>query len=298
MTGTTTRPTARATPGVTAAPLPRLSDAEFEHIRSFVRDRSAIVLDDTKQYLVQTRLVDVLRAADLPSFAALVDELRRRPHGTLAGEVVEAMTTNETSFFRDAHPFDAVTEHLVPALLERRASASLTVWCAACSSGQEPYSLAIALTERHPDLVRTGRVRIIATDVSPTMVERCRQGRFSTLEVNRGLPARHLVRHFEQHGRDWVASPDLRRLVDVRELNLTGAWTGVPRCEMVWLRNVLIYFSAQTKAQILGRLRREVLVPGGHLFLGASETTLHVDNEYVRREIGRSICYQTPEGPR
>jgi chemotaxis protein methyltransferase CheR len=293
-----TRTPTRVALGTTGSAPPSLSDAEFDHIRSLVRDRSAIVLDDTKQYLVQTRLVNVLRAAELPSFAGLVDELRRRPHGKLADEVVEAMTTNETSFFRDVHPFDAVTEHLVPALLQQRASASLTVWCAACSSGQEPYSLAIALTERHPELVRTGRVRIIATDISPAMVERCRAGRFTALEVNRGLPARHLVRHFRQDGRDWVVRPEVRRLVEARELNLTGSWSAVPRCEMVWLRNVLIYFSGQTKAEILGRVRREVLVPGGHLFLGASETTLHVDDQYVRREIGRSICYQTPEGPR
>jgi chemotaxis protein methyltransferase CheR len=290
MTGTTTR----ATPA-TGPALPRLSDAEFDHIRALVRDRSAIVLDDTKQYLVQTRLVNVLRSAELPSFASLVDELRRRPHGKIADDVVEAMTTNETSFFRDVHPFEAVTEHVVPALLAKRASATLTIWCGACSSGQEPYSLAIALAERHPDLVRTGRVRILATDLSPAMVERCRAGRFSALEVNRGLPAKHLVRHFEQNGRDWVVRPQLRRLVEARELNLTGSWVGVPRCELVWLRNVLIYFSAETKAAILRRVRREVLVPGGHLFLGASETTLHVDDTYVRRELGRSICYQTPE---
>jgi chemotaxis protein methyltransferase CheR len=291
MTGTT----ARTAPARIGAPPPRLSDAEFEHIRTLVRDRSAIVLDDNKQYLVQTRLVNVLRDADLSTFAGLVDELRRRPHGKLASDVVEAMTTNETSFFRDTHPFDAVTQHLVPHLTTRP-GATLTIWCGACSSGQEPYSLAIALTERHPTLVRAGRVRIVATDLSPAMVERCRAGRFSTLEVNRGLPARHLVRHFEQDGRDWVVRPELRTLVEARELNLTGAWTGIPRCDIVWLRNVLIYFSADTKAQILSRVRREVLLPGGYLFLGASETTLNVDETYIRRDVGRSICYQTPEG--
>jgi chemotaxis protein methyltransferase CheR len=293
MTGTAARPTATRTIG---APLPRLSDAEFNQIRALVRDRSAIVLDDSKQYLVQTRLVNVLRDASLPTFAGLCEELRRRPHGKIASDVVEAMTTNETSFFRDTHPFDAVAELLAPAITSARPGATLTIWCGACASGQEPYSLAIALTERHPTLVRSGRVRILATDLAPTMVERTRAGRYSTLEVNRGLPARHLVRHFEQDGRDWVVRPELRSLIETRELNLTGSWIGVPRCDIVWLRNVLIYFSAETKAQILSRVRREVLTPGGHLFLGASETTLNVDETYVRREVGRTFCYQIPEG--
>jgi chemotaxis protein methyltransferase CheR len=295
MTGTSAR---TAPSRLIGAPLPRLSDAEFDYIRALVRDRSSIVLDDSKHYLVQTRLVNILRDSELETFAGLVAELRRRPHGKITGDVVEAMTTNETSFFRDAHPFDAVTEELAPAITSARPGATLTIWCGACSSGQEPYSLAIALAERHPMLVRAGRVRILATDLAPSMVERCRAGRFSALEVNRGLPARHLVRHFEQDGREWVVRPELRKLVEAREVNLTGSWTGIPRCDIVWLRNVLIYFSPETKAQILGRVRREVLAPGGHLFLGASETTLNVDETYLRREVGRSICYQTPEVPR
>jgi chemotaxis protein methyltransferase CheR len=279
--------------------LPRLADHEFEYLRTFVRDRSAIVLDDSKQYLVQTRLVPVLRDAGLPSFSALVSSLRTHPRGPLATVVIEAMTTNETSFFRDSHPFDAVTDHLVPELVSAKPGATIDIWCAACSSGQEPYSLAIALSEKHPALVRSRRVRIHATDIAPTMVERTRAGRFSPLEVNRGLPARHLVRYFEQDGRDWVVRAELRSMISTGVLNLTsGAWTGVPRCDLVWLRNVLIYFAPETKSAVLAKVRREVLRPGGHLFLGSSETTLHVDDNFVRREVGRSICYQIPKGSR
>jgi chemotaxis protein methyltransferase CheR len=288
-------PTPRTDTPRVGGPLPRLSDAEFDFIRTLVRDRSAIVLDDSKKYLVQTRLVNVLRDLELNTFARLVDELRRRPYGQVAIDTVEAMTTNETSFFRDTHPFETVVDQLVPELIAQRSGAAITIWCGACSSGQEPYSLAIALIEKHPTLVRSGRVRIVATDLAPSMVARCREGRFSALEVNRGLPARHLVRHFEQAGRDWVVRPELRSMVDARELNLTGAWTGIPRSDIVWLRNVLIYFSPETKAAILRKVRREVLKPRGHLFLGASETTLNVDDVYVRRELGRSICYQAPE---
>jgi chemotaxis protein methyltransferase CheR len=285
------------TPPTRSSSAPALADHEFHHIRAFVRDRSAIVLEDGKQYLVQTRLASLLRDLELSSFGALVAEIRRSPSGRVAAAVVDAMTTNETSFFRDSHPFDAVVDHLVPEIVAHRASTPISIWCAACSSGQEPYSLAIALSERHPSLVRSGQVRIVATDLSPAMVQRCRDGRYSALEVNRGLPAKHLVRHFEQSGRDWVVRPELRAMVQVRELNLNDPWTGIPRCDIVWLRNVLIYFAPATKTAILGRIRREVLRPGGHLFLGASETTLNVDNNFVRREVGRSICYQTSQKP-
>jgi chemotaxis protein methyltransferase CheR len=247
------------------------------------------VLDDSKQYLVQTRLVSVLRAAELPTFAGLVAELRRRPHGQIAADVVEAMTTNETSFFRDVHPFDAVADHLAPAITARRPGATLTIWCGACSSGQEPYSLAIALAEHHPTLVRSGRVRILATDIAPAMVARCHavgSPRWRSTGPP-GAPPRPLVRA----GRSRLSSArNYERSSPHAQLN-SPARTGVLRCDIVWLRNVLIYFCADTKAQILARIRREVLPPGGHLFR-ASETTLNVDDLYAR-EIGRSIRYQT-----
>lgn len=148
------------------------------------------------------------------------------------------------------------------------------------------------MLDKFPDLMVTRRLRIVATDLSPTMVQRTAAGRFSQLEVNRGMPARLLVKNFSQDGRDWVASKELRGVIDAKPLNLIEAWNGVPRCDVVFLRNVLIYFDTTTKRQILEKIRKEVLKPGGHLFLGSSETTLNIDAGYKRVEFGKSICYQ------
>lgn len=269
--------------------------AEFTYIRRVLEERAAIVLDDDKEYLVRSRLRPLLREAGLPTITALVTSLRRDPGSELTDRVVDAMTTNETSFFRDIHPFEALAAEIVPGLLaERPADSPLTIWSAACSSGQEPYSVAITLLERVPEL-DAGRIRIVATDLSPTMVERCRAGRYSQLEINRGMPARLLVRYFEQDGAEWVVRPEVRALVQAHRMNLTDPWDVVPRCDVVLLRNVLIYFSHDTRREILRRVRTQVLAPGGHLLLGAGETTLNLDDAWLRRTIGSATCYQAPE---
>jgi chemotaxis protein methyltransferase CheR len=176
------------------------------------------------------------------------------------------------------------------AALPNSNSGPITIWCAASSSGQEPLSVAMAIQEKLPHIAP--RVRITATDLSPTMVERCREGRFSQLEVNRGLPARYLVRYFEQDGATWVARPEIRSMIDARVTNLAEPLAGIPRCDLVMIRNVLIYFSMTTKADILGRVRRDVLKPGGVLMLGSSETTHNIDDQYERVEFGRASCYR------
>ena len=257
-------------------------------MRALLLSRAAIGLDEGKGYLVESRLAPIVREDGLSSIGELVDLLRRRPRSPLEGRVVDAMTTNETSFFRDVHPFDALPA--IIADLPGGATGPLTIWCAACSSGQEPYSIAMTIHEKLPHLA--SRVRILGTDLSPTMVERCRAGRFSQLEVNRGLPARLLVRYFDQDGTDWVAKPALRSMIDARVGNLAEPLLGVPRCDLVMLRNVLIYFSVDTKAEILGRIRTGVLKPGGVLVLGSSETTHNIDNAYERQEYGRATCYR------
>jgi chemotaxis protein methyltransferase CheR len=286
-TSATAAPSAFSTSGSAAT---TLSDADLTFVRELVLARSAIVLDEGKGYLVESRFAPLVRDEGLGSIGELVDQLRRRPHSPLEARVVDAMTTNETSFFRDVHPFDALP--LIIRDLPGAASTfgPITIWCAACSSGQEPYSVAMTIHEKMPELA--SRVRILATDLSPTMVERCRAGRFSQLEVNRGLPARLLVRHFEQQGADWVARPELRSMIDARVGNLAQPLLGTPRCDLVMLRNVLIYFSMETKAEILGRIRTDVLKPGGMLMLGSSETTHNIDNTFERVEYGRGSCYK------
>lgn len=287
---TSSRPT---TPAIRSGD--ELSAADVRFLRSLVLERSAIVLDESKQYLLSSRLDPIVRKEQLGSIGDLVNGLRLAPRGRLEGLVIEAMTTNETSFFRDLHPFAALTDSVIPEIVAQRgAAAGLTIWCAACSSGQEPYSVAIAISEKFPELVMNGRLRIVATDLAPNMVERTKSGRFSQLEVNRGLPVKLLMRHFQQEGTEWLATRQLRQMMDVRVMNLIGQWPAMPKCDIVFLRNVLIYFNPETKRQILERIRGHVLRPGGHLFLGSSETTINIDNAWNRRTVGRSISYEAP----
>ena len=274
-----------------------LNVADVMFLRTLVLERSAIVLDESKHYLLASRLDPVVRKEKLTSIADLVNQLRRAPRGRLENLVIEAMTTNETSFFRDSHPFLALTDSIIPAILaDRGAAAGLTIWCGASSSGQEPYSIAISVADKFPELLQAGRLRIVATDISPAMVERTKAGRFTQLEVNRGLPARQLIRFFQQDGNEWVANRELRSSIDARMLNLIAPWPNMPKCDIVFLRNVLIYFNPETKRSILERIRRDVLRPGGQLFLGSSETTLNIDNVWIRNSVGRSISYIAPGG--
>lgn len=201
------------------------------------------------------------------------------------------MTTNETSFFRDIHPFAALERHLLPELITRRsAQRRLSIWSAACSSGQEPYTVAMILADRFAQL-RDWDVRILATDISTEMLERARTGRYSQLEMNRGLPAVRLVRHFTRAGTGWEASAALRAAVEFRQLNLVEPWPAMASMDVVLLRNVLIYFSVATKREVLARLRR-VLRPDGFLILGGAETTLGLDEHFERLQTGTGSCYR------
>ncbi len=210
-------------------------------------------------------------------------------------DVAEA--TNEPSFFRDLHTFRALTEYVIPELVSARgAAAGLTIWCPACAGGQEPYSVALAVTEAFPELVRNSRLRVLATDLSPSLVDRTRAGRFTQREVNLGLPVRHLLRHFQQDGTDWVASRQLRQVIDARPLDLLGFWPAVPRCDVVFLRDALTSLNRDTQRTILDRIRRDVLRPGGHLFLGPNET-ITSDEGWTRRIVGRALSYASLPAP-
>lgn len=266
-----------------------LDQADFDLFARIVAQDSAIVLERGKEYLVSARLTPVAARAGLPDLAALADRLRTRPSDPVRANVVEAMTTNETSFFRDLHPFDALAQHVIPAVTsESRPDRTLNVWAAACSSGQEPYSIAMTALEAMPPGWQT---RITATDLSPAMVERTRAGRFTQLEVGRGLSAHRLVTHFQRVGTEWEASPALRSMILARTLNLAAPLPLMPRFDVVFLRNVLIYFDVPTKAAVLAAVRG-VLRPGGHLFLGAAETTLGLDAGFQRVALGRAMAYQ------
>lgn len=269
-----------------------LSEVDVHYVRELVHERAAIVLDESKTYLIESRLESLVRRHGLGSLTDLVHQVRGDRSGALQDLLVDAMTTNETTFFRDVHPWTALEETILPELLRRRAAErTLTVWSAGCSSGQEPYSLAMLLRDRFPQVVADWDVRIIATDLSSEMLTRAAAGVFTQLEVNRGLPASMLVRHFHREGVMWQIDDELRNMVEFRRLNLCDPWPYLPLVDVVLLRNVLIYFGLEAKRQILGRVR-EVLRPGGTLLLGSAETTLNIDDRFARLPLGGVTVYQ------
>ncbi len=272
-----------------------MGSREFDFVRDLVRSESAIVLDTGKEYLVESRLLPLARAAghsDVTSYVADV-ALRRQPR--LLTAVVEALTTNETSWFRDNDPFTALRTTVLPTLAKTRPRKAIRIWCAACSSGQEPYSVAMSVLDS--PLLANWDVTIVATDLSDEMVQRGRAGEYSQLEVNRGLPASLLVRHFERDGLNWRISPELRSKVEFRQLNLLRPYSLMGKFDIVFMRNVLIYFDLETKRDILRRVR-QVTAPDGYLFLGGAEMTRGVDDGWEREPTGRSALYRIREEDR
>ena len=273
-----------------ATTVPSISDAEFQYVRDLVHEAAAIVIDPTKRYLIESRLGPLARAEGL-DLSQLIAGAQRDPRSRHHHDIVEAMTTNETSWYRDVHPFEALKTTVLPALIERRRTErSLTIWSAACSTGQEPYTIAMVLRDEFPELA-SWNVRIVATDLSRVAVARAQEGRYSQLEVNRGLPARQLAAHFVREGASWSVNPALRSMVQFDTANLIGSWPSMPQVDIVMLRNVMIYFDVDTKRRILDRLRG-VMRPDGYLFLGNAETTLNLDDRYVRVEPSRAGCHQ------
>jgi chemotaxis protein methyltransferase CheR len=239
--------------------------------------------------LLEQRLEALVRDAGFASVSQLVQQSRTGAP-KVDTQIIEAMTTHETLFFRDLYPFEILRRVLLPALIAARArTRSLTIWSAACSSGQEPYSIAILLMEHFPELAEWP-VRIIATDISDKVLSRAREGRFQQMEVNRGLPAPLLLKYFDRVAMDWQIKPALRKLVDFRKLNLLDNW-GPMRPDIVFLRNVLIYFDVNDKRAILTRLR-QAIAPDGALFLGTAETTLMVDDAWERISFEKTSYYK------
>jgi chemotaxis protein methyltransferase CheR len=271
-----------------------LALAHFDWVRELVHRESAIVLAPGKEYLVEARLLPLARRLGLADVGALVDSVRTRPDPAATRRIVEALTTNETSWFRDGDPFTALTSAVLPALLSARgADERLQIWSAACSSGQEPYTIAMLLDDALPDAA--ARVTVTATDISREMVQRTAAGRFSQLEIDRGLPASMLVRYFSRVGAEWEIAAGLRRMVRAGVCNLAAPLPRMGPFDVVYLRNVLIYFDLGTRQAILRRVR-ELMRSDAWLFLGAAETTLGVDDSWERVVIGRGCAYRPLHG--
>ena len=249
-----------------------MTPLDYEFLRKLLKERSGLDLSADKQYLVESRLIPLARKAGLPGLAELVQKLKGGAEA-LTSEVVEAMTTNETFFFRDKVPFDHLKATIMPELLQARAARrSLRIWCAASSTGQEPYSIAMCLKELGSAL--TGwRVEIVATDLSLGVLEKSRAGLFSQFEVQRGLPIQLLVKHFVQTGELWQLNADIRSMVQFRQLNLLQDFSHLGVFDIIFCRNVLIYFDQDTKTNVFSRLSR-IMEPDGFLMLGAAETVV------------------------
>lgn len=269
-------------------PNKQIHDDDYLRFRSFLERRCGIVLGENKQYLVRSRLSPLMRKHGYQKLSDVVDEVVNETCRGLVDEVVDAMTTNETLWFRDNYPFQLLTDTLLP---EHKGKATpLKIWCAACSSGQEPYSVAMTITEftrRFPGSFRGG-VQILGTDISSEMLERCKEGRYDNLSLSRGLSEDRKRQFFDDVGQGVLAvKKEIRDMVSFRSLNLLDSFTMLGKFDIVFCRNVLIYFSAEMKSQILSKVSSS-LVSGGSLFLGASESMagLSDDFELVRKNSG------------
>lgn len=266
-------------------------DTSFDYVRHFVKNEAGIVIDPGKEYLVESRLTPIVRSEGLASIDALVQTLRSSRQTELHRKVVDAMTTNETTFFRDVEPFELLRKELLPSLIQaRKLSKRLTIWYAASSTGQEPYSVSILIREHFPELA-DWKIEQIGTDICRKALERAKAGRYSQLEMNRGMPAQLLPRYFEKQGLEWQIKDTIRSMVDFREMNLNAPWPRLPPFDIVFIRNVMIYFDVPAKQSILSRIY-DLLRPDGYMFLGAAETTLNLDERFSRLPANRAGCYK------
>jgi chemotaxis protein methyltransferase CheR len=271
---------------------------DYGYLRQLVFGLSQNVLDPSRDYLFETRLTKVLRNQGMTHLEELVQHLKLRKNPVLERTIAEAMTINETSFFRDSRPFELLRTEMLPKLMEtRRHARSLRYWSAASSTGQEAYSLGMMMLEHFP-LLAGWNIRIEGTDICAEVVERARAGCYHRIEMNRGLPARFVVRYFDHQGEDWVVKPEIKKMVNFRQANLCGPSLPFNRAEdrfdVIFLRNVMLYFSQETRKILLAGIHR-VLAPDGILFLGSSEQP--ADPSLWTSILAGGTCYFKPRQP-
>lgn len=267
---------------------------EFEVYAKILYEKSGLVIKSEKSYLLESRLIPVAKTFGLESLTQLSEELSRpAANQDIITAVVEAMTTNETSFFRDQRPFERLAEYVLPRLMEKRPMKRLRLWCAAASTGQEPYTISIVLREneaKFPGL----NCEIMATDISKDVLQTAEEGIYSQFEVQRGLPIQLLIKYFEQNGEKWHLKPDIKQMVKFKYFNLLEDMKGLGNFDIIFCRNVLIYFDQETKADVLNRMY--ALMPNdGFLFLGGAETVLGITDKFkpVKGERGLYVPHDT-----
>jgi chemotaxis protein methyltransferase CheR len=252
---------------------------DFEYLRQLVQARSGIVLDSHKSYLATLYLKNLTAEAGFNSLTEFIEYLKQTPFSPLHTQAIEALAIHETSFFRDRYPFEVLKSSILPSLIQSRSPQQpITIWCAACSTGQEPYSIAMLIHEAFADLTPQ-KFRIIASDFSQRALDRAQQGRYTNLEVGRGLSLELRDCYFRHTGSFWQINPEIRQRVEFRQLNLIHPWHELPPIDVIFLRNVLIYFDIETKRSILQKVQKS-LQPDGFLFLGGGETTLQLNSQF------------------
>ncbi len=263
---------------------------DYEFLVDLLKRESGLSLNAEKEYLMTSRLNPVAASLGLTDLEGLIRRLRFQADPDLVRTVTEAMNTHESYFFRDVKPFDTLREDVLPTLMEaRRKTSRLRIWCAACSTAQEPYSIAMLIAADFPEL-KNWRPEILGTDISKKILDRAGAGLYSHLEVQRGLPVTMLVRFFRQCGRDWQIDPKIREMVDFKQVNLLEPYTNLGQFDVIFCRNVLIYFDGTTKTDVLNRMAR-ALAPDGYLFLGGAETVLGLSSEFERND-SRGLYYK------
>ncbi|MEH1869269.1 MAG: protein-glutamate O-methyltransferase CheR [Nostoc sp.] len=268
-----------------------VSTDDFEYLRQLVRDHSAVVLSAEKSYLAELHLQPIAESAGFALIAELVKYLRTQPFNNLHVQTIEALVTNETSFFRDHHPFEALRQYILPELIKKRAvERSLNIWCAACSNGQEPYSIAMLIREHFP-LLTNWSIRLIASDFSTKVLMRAKKGHYNQLEISRGLSKNLRDKYFHRLDSDWQIKDEIRQMAEFRQMNLMQSWSSLPEIDVIFLRNVLIYYDMATKKVLLKKVKQQ-LRTDGYLFLGSAETTINLDGSFKQVSFNKGICYQ------
>jgi chemotaxis protein methyltransferase CheR len=268
-----------------------ISAENYAFLQRYIYQESGIVIDAGKNYLIESRLLPIVKQENLSTLNDLCSLLRATAPLQLKSRVVESMTTNETLFFRDLSVFDALQKEILPKLIEaRRNVRRLSIWSAAASSGQEAYSIAMLLKEFG---LEGWKVQILGTDLNQQILDKAAAGKYLQIEVNRGLPAKYLVKYFTRAGLDWQICDALRSMVKFQRFDLRTSMSSFGPFDLIFCRNVLIYFDVDTKKQILASIRR-TMSPGGLLALGAAETTINLDSAYTRVVHGAATFYQVP----
>lgn len=267
---------------------------EFVLFSKYLEDNCGILLADHKQYLVQSRLNKIMQEGSYAGLKELIEQLKRPGQSRLKEQVIDAMTTNETLWFRDTHPYDILKKQLLPEVRDKKRTQRLRIWSAACSTGQEPYSMSMIIDEfkqANPDSFAAGE-EILATDISSNVLQQARSGEYEMLALGRGLDKERLQRHFKATERgSWIINSDIQSRVRFQSFNLLDQYSALGQFDIIFCRNVLIYFSSELKAEILRKMHKQ-LTPGGYLVLGASESLSGLNDHFTMIHCRPGIIYQ------